>query len=266
VPENVASPQSAAADAAVQELLGQLLERRFVLTDRAGSVTRWSRSAEVLFGRPTKDALGKPLLTLIGCRIDAPVQGGAVEAMARRTDGAELRLELTFVPVPMSQSLEFTGLLEALEAGVTIERLQQRHRAVCAWIAACLVGRAELADEELSAGTIIAFRPLDDALLRELERADGAPGASEPIPSGGTAVDVAPELSARVDDALRRATELEEAFDDAAAALEEARSGSDEARGDAQAARREAAEAAARLELIEKRNSALRQQLDETRR
>ena len=51
-------PEGTTADGAVHELLAQLLEHRFVLTDRAGAVTRWSRPAELLFNWDVKAALG----------------------------------------------------------------------------------------------------------------------------------------------------------------------------------------------------------------
>ena len=44
--EQESSPATATAEA-VEELLRQLVDARFVLTDREGAVTRWSRPAEV---------------------------------------------------------------------------------------------------------------------------------------------------------------------------------------------------------------------------
>ena len=168
----------------MHSLLGQLLDGRFVLTDRTGSVTRWSRPAEVLFGRATKEALGKPLLTLVGSDLEVPALGGVARTMARRPDGDQLELELAIVPVPMSQSLEFTGMLEGLEAGLSPERLSERHPTVAAWMSDCLAGTAHLGEDEVSAGTIIVFKPLDDKLLRELDRAEPPPPPSAQLPSG----------------------------------------------------------------------------------
>ena len=42
----------------VEELLRQLVDARFVLTDREGSVTRWSRPAEAMFGWPARKESG----------------------------------------------------------------------------------------------------------------------------------------------------------------------------------------------------------------
>ena len=146
--ENLPSPHGIAKDDAVRELLQQLLERRFVLTDRGGSVTRWSHPAESLLGWSGEGVLGRPLLEVLGCERDLPGDGGSCVIKCHRADGSELELGLTFVPVPMSQSLEFTGMLETLEAGapadVTLERLHRRHSPVIEWMAACIAGEAQL--------------------------------------------------------------------------------------------------------------------------
>ena len=64
----------------------------------------------------------------------------------------------------MSQSLEFNGFLEALEIaaprGNAMQQLQTSHRTVVDWIHAALRGQARLEDDDLAAGTIVAFRPL----------------------------------------------------------------------------------------------------------
>src|SRR4029079_11491964 len=41
------------------ELLGQIIEGYFVLTDGQGSVSKWSEPAELLFGRPAQEVLGQ---------------------------------------------------------------------------------------------------------------------------------------------------------------------------------------------------------------
>ena len=114
MPENAATAGPSASEA-VEELLRQLVDARFVLTDRDGAVTRWSRPAEELFGWPGARMLGRPLVETLELGIELPDTGGRVNAIARRQDGQELELALTFVPVRMSQSLEFNGFLEALE-------------------------------------------------------------------------------------------------------------------------------------------------------
>ncbi|HYN91701.1 MAG TPA: PAS domain-containing protein, partial [Thermoleophilaceae bacterium] len=123
---------------AVEELLRQLVDARFVLTDRDGAVTRWSRPAEELFGWPSARMLGRPLVDTLALAGDVPQYGGVVQTVARRKDGTELEVKLTLVPVGMSQSLDFNGFLEALEIaaprGNALKQLQRSHRAVVDWI------------------------------------------------------------------------------------------------------------------------------------
>ena len=161
--EPESSPATAQAEA-VEELLRQLVDARFVLTDRDGAVTRWSRPAEELFGWPARaHARPSPLETLAVAG-ELPQFGGVVKTVARRKDGTELELTLTFVPVGMSQSLEFNGFLEALEIaaprGNALRQLQRSHQTVVDWVNAAMRGEAQLEEEDLAAGTIVAFRPL----------------------------------------------------------------------------------------------------------
>ena len=177
--ENAATAGAPTSEA-VEELLRQLVDARFVLTDRDGAVTRWSRPAEELFGWPSARMLGRPLVETLGVAGDLPEFGGVVQTVARRKDGSEIELKLTMVPVGMSQSLEFNGFLEALEIaaprGNALQQLQRSHRTVVDWVNAAMRGEARLEEEDLAAGTIVAFRPLVELpapVLRE-EPADDA--------------------------------------------------------------------------------------------
>ena len=107
--EAVAPPE------AVEELLRQLVDARFVLTDRSGCITRWSRPAEHVFGWPASAMVGRGLLETLAIPGSIPPAGGHLEAAARRKDGSEVQVDLTLVPVQMAHSLEFNGFLEALE-------------------------------------------------------------------------------------------------------------------------------------------------------
>ena len=151
---------------AVEELLSQLVDARFVLTDREGTVTRWGRPAEDLFGWPGAAMLGRSLVRTLDLPDALPADGGRLTTVARRKDGHELEVALALVPVGMSLSLEFNGFLEALEIaaprGDALSRLGRSHRAVVDWIEAALEGRARLEEDSLGAGTIIAFRALDE--------------------------------------------------------------------------------------------------------
>lgn len=61
-----ASTTGPSASEAVAELLRQLVDARYVLTDRDGGVTRWSRPAEELFGWPAARMLGRSLVKTLG--------------------------------------------------------------------------------------------------------------------------------------------------------------------------------------------------------
>ncbi len=151
-----------------------------MLTDRDGSITRWSRSAEELFGWPAPRMLGRPLAETLRLGTELPSAGGQVETTAQRKDGHELDVILTFVPVSMSQSLEFNGFLEALEIaaprGNAMAQLQQSHHTVVEWIHAAVEGRAHLEEDGLSAGTIVAFRAVGEPPPPEPSRRRAAAG------------------------------------------------------------------------------------------
>jgi PAS domain S-box-containing protein len=207
--EDAPTADSAAYET-VEELLGQLLDARFVLTDRDGAVTRWSRPAEELFGWSAARMLGRPLVATIGLGVQLPERGGVLQAAARRKDGQALELALTLVPVRMSQSLEFNGFLEALEVaaprGNALAQLQQSHRTVVDWIHAAVAGEAEVEDDGLTAGTIVAFRTLSDPPPPAQDRDDD---------NGGPVV-------------IAHSQELERLLEEAASARQEAASAAEQ--------------------------------------
>ena len=174
-------------------------------------------------------------------RIELPESGGRVSATARRKDGHELEVALTFVPVRMSQSLEFNGFLEALEIaaprGNALGQLQHSHQTVVDWISAAIAGQAEIEEEGLAAGTIVAFRPLQ-----------------EPPPRGPRrrATRRSPLLSRRPDDVERL---LEGTHADLAAA-----------RAEAEALRGEATRTSARLQQLEEAGAGFGSELGDARR
>ena len=165
--------------------------------------------------------LGRPLVETLGVAGELPEFGGVVQTVARRKDGSEIELKLTFVPVGMSQSLEFNGFLEALEIaaprGNALQQLQRSHRTVVDWVNAAMRGEARLDDEDLAAGTIVAFRPLVElpAPVLEEEPADDAATEATAAAAG--------QIADAVEAALGRSDDLERALEGTTADLEEAR-------------------------------------------
>ena len=176
-----------AAPEAVERLLRQLVDASFFLTDRDGSVTRWGRPAEELFGWAAAQTVGRSLFEVLAIDAQMLASGGRVRGDARRKDGSRVDVGLTLVPVSMSQSLEFNGFLEALEIvaprGRALDRLQESHRCVVNWIAAAMVGHADFSDDEPAAGTIVTFEALGQApppVVEELPEPKRAPGVAAP--------------------------------------------------------------------------------------
>lgn len=222
--EQSVAPTAAAPPGSVHELLRQLVESHFVLTDRDGAVTRWSAPAQALFGWEPHSILGRPMLETLGVAVSPPRHGGRLTAGMRLRDGREIEVELVFVPVRMSQSLEFNGFLSALEqmsaAALSVERLRSGHYGVVDWIEASMNGEGTLEEDELAAGTIVTFRPTTPIDLFEDEQD------------------------------YERYDELDD-FDDIERALAGTATSVEEARTDAAAARSEAAVASERVGTLE---------------
>ncbi len=222
--EQESSPATAQADA-VEELLRQLVDARFVLTDRDGAVTRWSRPAEEVFGWTSPRMIGRPLVETLALAGELPEFGGVTQTVARRKDGTELELTLTLVPVGMSQSLEFNGFLEALEIaaprGNALQQLQRSHKTVVDWVHAAMRGEARLDEDDLAAGTIVAFRPLIELPPAPL------PPEDEPEATEGSG-----QIADAVEAALGRSENLERALEGTTTELAEARDQAEAARGE----------------------------------
>jgi hypothetical protein len=231
--------QPAGASEAGEELLRSLLESHFVLTDRGGHVTRWSRPAESTFGLDADAAVGRPLAQLLG---NGPLPGaGRVETTLSRRDGGRLPVELTLVPVRIGDSLEFNGLLELMASGRPADALRGELRAgyghVLEWIDAVATGRATIADDEPTAGTIVVFHRREGA-----PAFDAAPPgeAAEPLPDSPASDELGRIHSQLAEtrslvEALRE--ELREAREEAGAAAE-TRAAVEQLRGEVDAARR----------------------------
>jgi PAS domain S-box-containing protein len=177
-----------------------------------------------------------------------------VQVTAHHKNGEKFRVELTFIPVPMSHSLEFNGFLESLESDRPTEsvlrRVNSQYSDVLDWIGSVVTDGVPLHRDELTAGTIVAFRPLEE--IPWLEQAGGAPAApGKSQPALVDAVDKAAEVLARSD-------ALERTLDEAGEAVEEARAIAD-------AAHDQAGAAAHRLSEMDQENETLRAELDELR-
>ena len=153
----------------------------------------------------------------------------------------------------MSQSLEFNGFLEALEIaaprGNALRQLQRSHKTVVDWVSAAMGGHARLDEDDLAAGTIVAFRP-----LIELPPAPLPPEEDE----RDATAEAAGQIADAVEAALGRSDDLERALEGTTAELVEAR-------GEAVAARGEIAKAAARIEELGSELADTRRVLEEMR-
>ena len=254
------SAATSASPEAVEALLHQLVDANFVLTDRGGHITRWSKPAEALFGWPAAAMAGRDLLETLGVPGTIPVVGGRIEAAARRRDGSEVPIGFTLVPVCMGQSLEFNAFLAALELvgerDSALMRLQQSHSTVVDWIAAAIAGRAD-AGEDQPAGTIVAFAPLT-----------GMPppvaATEDPVLPAVSASPTVPAAEAAA--AAGRIAELEETSAQLGSELGDTRAALEQMGAQVEALRKELE--ASRTELEEKGRSgrqSLESALDETR-
>jgi PAS domain S-box-containing protein len=239
----------------VERVLASLLELSFVLTDRERHITRWTPRAEALFGLESATAAGQPLLESFGASKSETPAAGRIEIAASHPEHQEFQAELTFIPVPMSHSFEFNGFLESLESGHPAESLMRRassqHSDVLDWIGSVVGDGAAPDGDELTAGTIVVFRPLG-ALpwleLADVADAETAPEAVGAEPGPADAVDRAAEVLARSD-------ALERTLDEAGVAAQGARAMAD-------AAHQEATAAGQRVSELADENAALRAELD----
>jgi PAS domain S-box-containing protein len=242
-------------------VLGPLLELSFVLTDRDGIVTRWTQRAESLFGWESSTAVGRALLdTLIAADSSAPPVG-RLETSVRHRDGTEFPVEFTFIPVPMSHSLEFNGFLESLESKrpreAVLRRVQSQYSDVLDWVGSIVEdGGVPLHSDEMTAGTIVTFLPLVEAPWSEpdAETASDANGAAPPAASSAAFAKVVD----RATEALSRSEAIERSLGEATASVEEARAR-------AEAAHEQAAAAASRVAELGDENATLRAELDRAR-
>ena len=78
-------PKDRGSDAALDQLLRQIITGFFVLTDGQGAVSKWSDPAELLFGLETDKALGQPFFgKVIRGRLAPRATAGAASSSRAR--------------------------------------------------------------------------------------------------------------------------------------------------------------------------------------
>jgi PAS domain S-box-containing protein len=286
---------SATADAAavhdpLDEILRQIVDGYFVLTDGQGSVSKWSEPAELLFGLPAQEVLGQSFFdTLTDGSLNPPAQSwraflenaeapdapGRVSVTARHTDGHAFPMEAVFVPVKLDEGFDFSLFLEdlgfELPMNLMLMRMRQQHPVVVRALRGAVEELPQPWEGWRTAGTLVVFRPLaptpwieDELAAREAERATADAAVEErivnPDPgiSGNSVADLddAAAVVARLLSAMERIDDLERMATSVPAQLDEARR---EAEARAGAAEREA------QRLREELQQQLRQQLADFR-
>lgn len=259
-------------DEAVEHVLLQLIESDFILTGPNGGVTRWGDRAKLLFGWDTQRIVGSSLFdTVLGGDAEGPVrrwesflaerEGDPPPArfavQARHCDGAEFPLELTFVPVRLSQGSEFSFFVRDLTAdlpsGAKLARLRRDHKEVLQSISSALQKGTPLEPEERLAGVLVAYAatgptPWVDAARREAEEAAAA--LADVAKAGEKGGDGA--AADRMARTLAKAKRAERS--------------ADEARAERQALQEQLTTAVERSEQLEREGQAMREALDDARR
>src|SRR4051812_41942052 len=240
----------------LDELLRQIVNGYFVLTDGHGAVSKWSEPAELLFGRAAEEILGQGFFeTLIGGQLppageawrsfletgEAPNAPGTVRLVGRRADGGELPLEAVFVPVKLDEGFDFSPFLEDLSFDLPLNlmllRMRQQHPVVVRALRAGIEPEAQPWEGWRTAGTLVVFRPLQptpwvesELARREAERAAADAEAEERltnldpgIQGSVTDLDDAAAVVARLLSALERIEDLERVAGGLPAQLDEAR-------------------------------------------
>src|SRR4051794_8923921 len=282
-PKDPELDETAVSSDPLDALLTQLINGFFVLTDGQGAVSKWSEPAELLFGLDAAEALGNSLFdTLVDhapheaeawrrflesgeaprTRAQQPVS--AIYAPDERT----FPLEMVFIPVKLDEGFDFSLFLEDLSfelpRNLMLMRMRQEHPVVVRALRGALDAEPQPWDGWRTAGTLVAFRPLEptpwvDAELaaREARRQAADAEAEEMLdPDPGIQGDSIADLDdaaavvARLLSALERIEDLEKTAADLPAALEEARREAQISRDRAEAAERQVNEAREQLEKV----------------
>ena len=259
-------------DEAVEHVLLQLIESDFILTGPNGGVTRWGDRAKLLFGWETQRTVGSSLFdTVLGGDDEGPVRRweryltnregdpppARFSVRARHCDGMDFPLELTFVPVRLSQGSGFSFFVRDLTAdlppGAKLARLRRDHKDVLQSISSALSHGTPLDPDERLAGVLVAYAPTGptpwvDAAHREAEEAAAAlADVAEAGEKGGEGA-AADRLARRLAKAKRAERSAEEAV------------------AERQALQEQLTTAVERSEQLEREGAAIREALDDARR
>src|SRR5215207_7605010 len=232
----------------LDELLTQLINGFFVLTDGQGAVSKWSEPAELLFGLEAAEVLGKSLFDTLVDHAPADAEawqrflesGDAPRTRAKQNvsaifapDKRTFPLEMVFIPVKLDEGFDFSLFLEDLSfelpRNLMLMRMRQQHPVVVRALRQSL--EAEPAAEDMEGE----------------ERLDPDPGIQ-----GDSIADLddAAAVVARLLSALERIEDLEKTAADLPAALEEARREAQASRDRAEQAERQVNEAREQLEKV----------------
>ena len=191
------NPPSSTADAVMAEvadpldaLLRQIVGGFFVLTDGQGSVSKWSEPAELLFGQPADDILGKSFFeVLISGQLppagqawrefldlgEPPRVPGSVRLTGHRADGDDFEMEAVFVPVKLDEGFDFSLFLEDLSfelpMNLMLLRMRQQHPVVVRALRSAVEPTVQPWEGWRTAGTLVVFRPLQSTPWVEAELA-----------------------------------------------------------------------------------------------
>ena len=176
-----------------QSPVEELLQSRFAFADPRGVVTRWGTGAEILFGIPSDQIVGKSLFQialggedggwrafLVGEEPHAPAS--RLEFSITRGMGGDLiPCEVHLVPVLLSDGLDFSQFAADLNLSNTraLEAFRVRHARVLGVIDAAAREGAEYAEGERLAGLIAIFRSTAAAPGSPDERIDEALSRAE---------------------------------------------------------------------------------------
>ena len=209
--------------APAEELLGPLLRGDFVLTDARGMVTRWGSPASRLFGWRSEDVIGRSAFDAVLAsgggewrhHLEAgegPSPSALVEASARRDDGHKFPVELLFLPVRLSESLELSRLLEVVGSDLAsdekLTRLRRDNATALESMLAAATDSLEGSDDSRLAGLVVTFRALGET-----------PWVQEPA-EPATQPEAAPAAVGPAEEQLMRVGKLERAEEELREALQ----------------------------------------------